>query len=254
MFNVLNYTGAAPFVGLLDLYPSAAAAYSVRRLKSDYAGSAMEVRIDTVGQPLYDIGFDANGDLDTADLISKAAGNDAFVSTWYDQSGNGNDVTQTITAYQPRIVISGGYLGYLQLLPVFGNMASSYAYINGNAYSSFSYFQNSGQCIIAGTNSGGAFYGLGQSGSALNSAGQFSIQSYYKNGVAIGTTRADIFTATLSFSQFSLLITSVNNFNLAIGYTGAGYNNNRFKEFILYPNQTVSRIDVENNQIDYYGV
>ena len=95
------------FVGLLDLYPSAAAAYSVRRLSSTYAGSAMEVRIDTDGQPLYDIGFDANGDLDTADLISKAAGNRAFVRTWYDQSGNGNDVTQTTTGYQPRIVNSG---------------------------------------------------------------------------------------------------------------------------------------------------
>ena len=65
----INRGGVAPFVGLLDLYPNAAAAYSVRLLKSDYAGSAMEVRIDTVGQRLYDIGFDENGDLDTADLM-----------------------------------------------------------------------------------------------------------------------------------------------------------------------------------------
>ena len=254
-FGMLSGSGGASFTGLLDLYPNAAAAYSVRRLSSTYEGSAMEVRIDTVGQPLYDIGFDENGDLDTADLISKAAGNDAFVRTWYDQSGNGNDVTQTTTAYQPEIVISGAYLGYLQTLPVFGNMTSSYAYINGNAYSSFSYFQNSGsRCIIGGTNSGPSYYALGQSGSTLASAAGFSIQSYYKNGVEIGTTRNDIFTETLSFSQFSLLITSINTNNLAIGYTGAAYNNNRFKEFILYPNQTVSRIDVENNQIDYYGV
>lgn len=100
-------SGGAPFVGLLDLYPSAAAAYSVRRLSSTYAGSAMEVRIDTVGHPLYDIGFDENGDLDTADLISKAAGNDAFVVTWYDQSGNAYNATQTTTSAQPQIVSSG---------------------------------------------------------------------------------------------------------------------------------------------------
>ena len=100
-------SGGAPFVGLLDLYPSAAAAYSVRRLSSTYAGSAMEVRIDTVGQPLYDIGFDENGDLDTADLISKAAGNDAFVRTWYDQSGNGNDAQNTTVSGQPNIVTAG---------------------------------------------------------------------------------------------------------------------------------------------------
>ena len=100
-------SGGAPFVGLLDTYPSAAAAYSVRRLSSTYAGSAMEVRIDTVGHPLYDIGFDENGDLDTADLISKAAGNDAFVVTWYDQSGNAYNATQTTTSAQPQIVSSG---------------------------------------------------------------------------------------------------------------------------------------------------
>jgi len=103
-------SGGAPFVGLLDLYPSAAAAYSVRRLSSTYAGSAMEVRIDTVGQPLYDIGFDENGDLDTADLISKAAGNDAFVRTWYDQSGNGNNAQNITASVQPKIVSSGSIL------------------------------------------------------------------------------------------------------------------------------------------------
>jgi len=70
----------------------------------------MEVRIDTVGQPLYDIGFDENGDLDTADLISKAAGNDAFVRTWYDQSGNANDAQNTSASQQPQIVNSGSLI------------------------------------------------------------------------------------------------------------------------------------------------
>ena len=102
--------GAPSFVGLLDTYPNAAAAYSVRRLSSTYEGALMEVRIDTVGQPVYDIGFDANGDLDTADLISKAAGNDAFVRTWYDQSGNANNAQQTTTSNQPQIVSSGSIL------------------------------------------------------------------------------------------------------------------------------------------------
>jgi hypothetical protein len=109
-FGMLSGISGASFTGLLDLYPSAAAAYSVRRLSSTYAGSAMEVRIDTVGQPLYDIGFDANGDLDTADLISKAAGNDAFVRTWYDQSGNGNDAQNITPSLQPKIVSSGSIL------------------------------------------------------------------------------------------------------------------------------------------------
>jgi hypothetical protein len=36
---------------------------------------------------------------------------DGFVETWYDQSGNGNDATQTVAASQPKIVDAGTYLG-----------------------------------------------------------------------------------------------------------------------------------------------
>ncbi len=97
------------FVGLLDLYPDAAAAYSLRKLRADYTGNAIRVRIATAEspQPSYEIGFDSNGELDTADLLSKAAGNDAYVDTWYDQSGEGNDATQGSAINQSRIVIGG---------------------------------------------------------------------------------------------------------------------------------------------------
>lgn len=95
---------AAPL--LLDDYP-ATAAYSLRKLRTAYSGAAIEVRIDTTGQPSYDIGFDSNGELDTADLLSKAGANDAYVTTWYDQSGNADNATQISAANQPQIVSSG---------------------------------------------------------------------------------------------------------------------------------------------------
>ena len=53
------------------------------------------------------IGFLANGELDTASLESFCAGTDGFVTTWYDQSGNGNDAAQTTSSAQPKIVSSG---------------------------------------------------------------------------------------------------------------------------------------------------
>ena len=99
-------SGGASFVGLLDLYPSAAAAYSVRRLSSTYAGSAMEVRRSS-DNALQDIGFDANGNLDTASLVSFVGAGDGFVRTWYDQSGNANDAQNTTASQQPQIVSSG---------------------------------------------------------------------------------------------------------------------------------------------------
>ena len=95
------------FVGLLDAYPNAAAAYSLRKLRTAYTGSAIRVRIDTTGQPEYNIGF-VNNELDVATLQGYCTGGlNAFVKTWYDQSGNGRDATQSTASNQPQIVSSG---------------------------------------------------------------------------------------------------------------------------------------------------
>lgn len=86
---------------LLDLYPGAAAAYSLRKLKSDYTGAAIRVRraSDSAEQ---DIGF-RGGILDTVSLTSFCTGTDGLVTTWYDQSGNAYDASQATTSNQPKI-------------------------------------------------------------------------------------------------------------------------------------------------------
>ena len=87
---------------ILDTYTGAAAAYSVRKLDKDYTGSCMRVREDT-GDTEADIGFDSNGDLDTAAIATHCGSADGFVVTWYDQSGNSNNGTQSTTSQQPQI-------------------------------------------------------------------------------------------------------------------------------------------------------
>ena len=93
------------FTGLLDTYSGAAAAYSLRQLSSTYSGNAIKVRraSDNAEQ---DIAF-ANNELDTATLETFASGTDAFVTTWYDQSGNGVDAENANASSQPQIVSSG---------------------------------------------------------------------------------------------------------------------------------------------------
>ncbi len=54
-----------------------------------------------------DIGFTASGDLDSAALSAFCGMNTCFVTTWYDQSGNEKNATQTDPNMQPRIVSSG---------------------------------------------------------------------------------------------------------------------------------------------------
>jgi hypothetical protein len=83
-----------------------AAAFSLRKLSCAYAGSAIQVRRSS-DNTLSNIGFTANGDLDTASLKTFVGASNGFVVTWYDQSGNGRNATQGTTANQPRIINAG---------------------------------------------------------------------------------------------------------------------------------------------------
>jgi len=87
---------------LLDTYSGAAAAYSVRLLDKDYTGNAMRIREDS-GDTETDIGFDSNGDLDTASIATHCGSANGYVVTWYDQSGNSNNATQSTGSFQPQI-------------------------------------------------------------------------------------------------------------------------------------------------------
>ena len=98
----------ASFTGLLDLYPSAAAAYSLRKLRAAYTGSAIRVRRSSDNTE-QDIGF-SGANLDTSALTTFCSGTNGFVTTWYDQSGNARNATQTTALDQPQIVSSGSVI------------------------------------------------------------------------------------------------------------------------------------------------
>lgn len=90
---------------LLDDYIGAAAAYSLRKLRTAYSGDAIIVRrsSDNTSQS---IGF-INNELDTTSLLSFVGSSNGFVTTWFDQSGNNRNLTQTTATDQPRIVNAG---------------------------------------------------------------------------------------------------------------------------------------------------
>jgi len=88
---------------LLDAYGGAHAAYSLRKLNSDYTGAAIRVVRSEAGYPEQDIGFDANGNIDEQALETFSQGKGLLVKTLYDQSGNGNDTTQTALNDMPLV-------------------------------------------------------------------------------------------------------------------------------------------------------
>ena len=88
---------------LLQLFEGASAAYSLRDLASNIA-SVVRVRRAS---------DNSEKDFSAADVSSGAmtqwvgSGNDGFVETWYDQSGNSNDAVQATAGSQPKIVDAG---------------------------------------------------------------------------------------------------------------------------------------------------
>jgi hypothetical protein len=99
---IITPTGPAS-LGLLDQYGGAAASYSLRNLSIYNTSPVVRVRrsSDNTEQD-----FTA-AQVTDGTLTTFCGAGDGFVRTWYDQSGNVRDATQTNTALQPTIVSSG---------------------------------------------------------------------------------------------------------------------------------------------------
>ncbi|RYD57296.1 MAG: hypothetical protein EOP56_08275 [Sphingobacteriales bacterium] len=92
-----------PGTFLLDLYPLATAAYSTRRLNSDYPGTAFCLR-RSLDNREQDIGFDEDGHLDIKCMQQFLAGSAGYITTWYDQTGKGQHFAQSDKDKQPMLV------------------------------------------------------------------------------------------------------------------------------------------------------
>jgi hypothetical protein len=91
-----------------DLFGMPAAAYSLRKLTPN-ATNCIRVRRSSDNTE-QDIGFVANvpnSPIDTTALLAFVGAGNGFVTTWYDQSTNGRNGTQSTSTRQVRIVNSG---------------------------------------------------------------------------------------------------------------------------------------------------
>lgn len=85
------------------------AAYSMRNLNPNLNTASIRVRRSSDDQEM-DIGFDANGLLDRTALLNfvgRGSTDRGFVTTWYDQSGHGRDMVQSVASKQ-GVVVDGG--------------------------------------------------------------------------------------------------------------------------------------------------
>ena len=260
------------FVGLLDAYPNAAVAYSVRKLKAAYTGNAIRVRRSSDNTE-QNIGFTALGNLDTSALTTFCSGTNGFVTTWYDQSGNANNATQTTAANQPQIVSSGAVLT-LNSKPALNWNGTNYwlttAQFSPEITQPATYF------ITAQSNTG--------SSNALFDGFTNAKILYYRNGTNFSFNGPSALVETTAAATTQLLYTNLangassaffnngvskasgnagtNNIdgivigNLGSGFTAAGFQlRGNYQELVLYPsNQTSNQTAIESNINTYYAI
>ena len=118
-----------------DVFETPFICYSVRKLISTYQGSCIRVRRSSDNTE-QDIGF-VNDELDNASLLTFVGANNGFVTTWYDQSGNANNLVQSTAGSQPQIVSSGA-LYYLNTKPTIFSANKLLSYTLGSNITSSS--------------------------------------------------------------------------------------------------------------------
>lgn len=95
--------GITPSGYILDLYPGASAAYSLRKLKASTNAVVRVVRSNDLQQRDFTSFEVLNGDVGTW----VGAANDGRVIIWYDQTGNGNHATSALSTNLPLIASKG---------------------------------------------------------------------------------------------------------------------------------------------------
>jgi len=254
---------------LLDTYP-ATAAYSLRKIRTAYSGSAIRVRrsLDNAEQ---DIGFDGSNNLDTSSLLSFVGANNGFVTTWYDQQGSDN-ATNVTAAQQPQIVSSGSVI-YEGSLPTLDFAGAQQLIKSSTALSDISLFtvmtsNNASSEMTAinlqdGTNT--CFLHLNRStnnslvygsynGTAVSQEGGNISGQLLASGFSISNASANLFIDGVDVNQAYLGRSNFGNSTIG-SRSGSFWLTGNVSEFIYYnSSQSANRTAIEANINSYYSI
>jgi len=254
---------------LLDTYP-ATAAYSLRKIRTAYSGSAIRVRrsLDNAEQH---IGFDGSNNLDTSSLLSFVGANNGFVTTWYDQQGSDN-ATNVTAAQQPQIVSSGSVI-YEGSLPTLDFAGAQQLIKSSTALSDVSLFtvmtsNNASSEMTAinlqdGTNT--CFLHLNRStnnslvygsynGTAVSQEGGNISGQLLASGFSISNASANLFIDGVDVNQAYLGRSNFGNSTIG-SRSGSFWLTGNVSEFIYYnSSQSANRTAIEANINSYYSI
>jgi hypothetical protein len=252
---------------LLDLFPNASVAYSLRKLRTAYSGSAIRVRRSSDNTE-QDIGFVGNN-LDTASLLTFCGAGNGFVTTWYDQSGNARNATQTTAGNQPQIVSSGA------LLTVNSKTCMSFDGINDRLNITSFNFNSTNYNSFVGKRqaSGRRMYGLSgnqylyalwsdnryylqarSTGYQLSNATDTTTNQLLLTGLNDGTSQEIYKNSNVVASSF-VSVTLATSINAIGAYTNTFFAHCELQEIVFYnSDQSSNRTAIETNINSHYNI
>ena len=264
---------------VLQIAPNAAAAYSLRSLTGGDP-KVVRVRRDTDGGA----GDNDEQDFTASEVFSGAlaafvgSGNDGFVETWYDQSGNSKDAVQETAANQPLLVASGVALSGLSFDGSTSSRTLVAPSVTGLAGSlsifSVSVRDATGNTVsLSNSSSGGRYFAI-QEGGSTSVANPRNTASITVSDSVSGANRLTFAvttgaTSTSVGANSSAVTTSTSDYGddfsgthinqIAIGVlrtaSPTGYFNGRINEILVYnSDQTDNRTAVETNINSHYSL
>jgi len=258
------------FTGILDTYTQAAAAYSVRKLRTAYTGSAIRVRraSDNTEQ---DIGFTAGGDLDEQALATFCGASDGFVRTWYDQSGNSRDMIRTNTSDQGKIYDSTTGTVTQNGKPAISHAGSFVHYLQCANQSTANYHSNNdiAYSAVVGSSTSSYYTGYYQLTTAINVYPRWASGTLHRTPtqIALGVSTTGQW-HHFSYRDNDSVLIRHNAANIVSGsdtaaiptYTGstasitAGFGSLMQEVIIFNTAMASSQTGVETNVNDYYSI
>jgi hypothetical protein len=260
--KMVRTVGGAAADLLLDTYPGAAAAYSVRKLDKDYTGYCMKVRRAS-DDAEADIGFDSNGDLDTAAIATHCGASAGYVSVWYDQAnigGTPNNATQSTAGNQPQIyngtaVITENGKAIMKGTGTTSMLTTAVSF-SSQTVDCFAVVKQSTRSIILGDDASNQKW-IGQAYSAGGASfGGVGTTVFGINGAASASyTASGLHTATTGQTLVYIDTAASDITNMVIGYDGA-IGMFEMQECTVWRNtdQTTNRTGIETNINTYFSI